>query len=273
MQTKDVAVDRLDALADFIMANRYLPVPPKERNFVGDGDYKAIGVEFLRHFVSLGGLRPNERVLDIGCGIGRMALPLTLYLDPESGSYEGVDIVAEGIAWCQRAISRAYPNFRFRHLDLRNELYNPNGSGSAASVRFPFKDGSFDFIIMTSVLTHLGAAEMAAYAAECGRLLAANGRCFVTAFLMNDHARRDLAQGRGRIGFKHDDPGPEFQGVPDAPMAAVAFEENFLLAAFRRAGLRRRRPARYGSWTGRKSAVFQDICIFERETPAEGGQT
>jgi SAM-dependent methyltransferase len=269
-QTNDAAIRRLDALADAIATNRYLPVPPKELHFVGDGDYKAIGVEFLRHFVTLGGLAPQDRVLDIGCGVGRMAMPMTLYLDPECGSYEGLDVVADGITWCQQAMSRPYPNFRFRHLDVRNALYNPRGAEAAATTRLPFADRSFDFICLTSVLTHLSAADMTAYAAECGRLLADGGRCFVTAFLMNDHARRDLANGRGRIGFKHDDPGPEFHGIPDVPMAAVAFEENFLLAVFRKAGLRRRRPAQYGSWTGRNSAVFQDICVFERDAPSEG---
>jgi SAM-dependent methyltransferase len=268
MQTNDAALQRLDALADFIQANRYLPVPPKERNFVGDGDYKAIGIEFLRHFVQLGGLRPTDRMLDIGCGIGRMAVPLTLYLDPAKGSYDGVDVVADGIAWCEETISRAYPNFRFRHLDVRNALYNPHGAAEGAKTRLPYPDGSFDFIVMTSVVTHLPAAEMAAYAAECGRLLAVGGRCFVTAFLMNDDARRDLAAGGGRIAFKPDDPGPELHGIPEAPMAAVAFEEDFLLAAFAEAGLQRRRPAQYGHWTGRASAVFQDICIFERDRGA-----
>jgi SAM-dependent methyltransferase len=265
MHTIDAAALRLDALADFIVATRYLPTPPKERNFVGDGDFKAVGVEFLRHFVRIGGLRATDRVLDIGCGIGRMALPLTLFLDPAHGSYEGIDVVADGIAWCNETISRAYPNFRFRHLDLRNDLYNPKGAGRCADVHLPFADRSFDFIFMTSVLTHLGAGEMRAYAAECARLLADGGRCFVTAFLMNDRARRDLATGQGRIGFDPAQPGPEFHGIPDAPMAAVAFDENFLLGTFRRAGLRRRRPAHYGHWTGRKSPVFQGICVFERE--------
>jgi SAM-dependent methyltransferase len=271
MQTIDAASLRLDALADFILAARYLPVPPKERNFVGDGDFKAVGVEFLRHFVRIGGLRPTDRVLDIGCGIGRMALPLTLYLDPERGSYEGVDIVADGISWCEETISRAYPNFRFHHLDLRNALYNPRGSKACARVRLPFADRSFDFIFMTSVLTHLGADDVKAYASECSRLLADGGRCFVTTFLMNDHARRDLASGKGRIAFNPTEPGPEFHGVPHAAMAAVAYDEIFLLRTFRKAGLQRRRMAHYGSWTGRKSPIFQDICVFEREETQQEG--
>jgi hypothetical protein len=49
-----------------------------------------------------------------------------------------------------------------------------------------------------------------------------------------------------------------------APLAAVAYDEDRFLAAFLAAGLRRIRPARYGSWSGRESDVFQDIAILER---------
>ena len=44
--------------------------------------------------------QPGERVLDIGCGIGRMARPLTPYLTPP-GAYDGFDINADGIAQLQ----------------------------------------------------------------------------------------------------------------------------------------------------------------------------
>ena len=49
--------DWLDRLADWISGNRFMPVPPPQRNFVGDGDYLSIGCEFLRHFARLGGAR------------------------------------------------------------------------------------------------------------------------------------------------------------------------------------------------------------------------
>src|SRR5690242_14668495 len=95
-----------------LIRNRFLPIPPQELMFCGDGDYRAIGAEFLGHFVRLADLQPHERMLDIGCGIGRMAVPLTQYLC-EDGRYIGVDIVPDGINWCRRAISPAYPNFEF----------------------------------------------------------------------------------------------------------------------------------------------------------------
>jgi SAM-dependent methyltransferase len=242
--------------------NKFLPAPPKELTFCGDGDYRAIGAEFLSHFVRLAELRPDERVLDIGCGIGRMAVPLTQFL-ADDGHYTGVDIVKDGITWCDKAIASVYPNFRFQHLDLRHPLYNPAGAATAANIRFPFADHSFDFICLVSVLTHIDSATLLNYASEIARLLAPGGRCFATAFLVNPTAQAALRTGDGRLAFDPTADAPEIYADPDAPMAAVAFEENFLLEKFLRFGLKRLRPALYGCWSGRASSVFQDICIFE----------
>src|SRR3954470_20703716 len=79
----------LDFLTRHVVRNRFIPEPPPELRFVGDGDFRAIGAEFLGLFARLGGLRPGDAVIDIGCGIGRMALPLTQYLDPASARYDG----------------------------------------------------------------------------------------------------------------------------------------------------------------------------------------
>jgi SAM-dependent methyltransferase len=245
-----------------LRSNRFLPAPPPEMTFCGDGDYRAIGAEFLGHFVRLGDLRPNERILDIGCGIGRMAVPLTQFL-ADGGRYTGIDIVRDGIGWCSRSITPTYPNFTFQHLDLSHPLYNPDGALGAEHVRFPFADGSFDFICLVSVITHINGAVLTNYAHEIARLLAPGGRCFATAFLMNGPARSALRTGAGRLPFNPEDDGPELHADPEAPMGAVAFDEDFLLEKFMRFGRLRHRPAVYGGWSGRPSAVFQDISIFE----------
>jgi SAM-dependent methyltransferase len=252
----------LECLQAQLRRNKFLPAPPPELTFCGDGDYRAIGAEFLGHFVRLADLRPGERVLDIGCGIGRMAVPLTQYLFDE-GRYVGVDIVRPGIAWCEKSISTVYRNFQFHHADLHHPLYNPAGRVSAANIRFPFEDASFDFICLTSVVTHIPSAVLANYAREVARLLAPGGRCFVTAFLVNPPARAALKLGTGRILIDPEQEGPEFHADPAAPMAAVAYCEDFLIEKFLRFGRRRVRKPVYGCWSGRQSAVFQDICIFE----------
>lgn len=61
------------------------------------------------------GLRPEHRVLDIGCGIGNLPLGLAGYL---TDSYDGMDVHAEAVAWCQRAITARHPTFRFHRADL-----------------------------------------------------------------------------------------------------------------------------------------------------------
>lgn len=254
--------DSLTWLEQHLARNRFLPAPPQDMIFCGDGDYRAIGAEFLGHFVRLGGLKPDDRVLDIGCGIGRMAVPMTQYLS-ESGAYTGIDVVRDGIAWCQANISTVYPAFQFRHIDLQNPLYNPGGTLAAETVRFPFADNSFDFICMVSVLTHVDAAVLLNYAGEIARLLAPGGRCFATTFLFNPPAREALRHGEGRLRFDGSADGPEYHADLDAPMAAVGFDEDFFLEKFLRFNLKRSRPAVYGSWSGRNSNVFQDICIFE----------
>jgi SAM-dependent methyltransferase len=134
---------------------------------------------------------------------------------------------------------------------------------SAAEVHLPFEVGSFDVILLVSVLTHLDAASLTNYAREVKRLLAPGGRCFATAFLVNPPAREAARSGANRLGFDPDAAGPEIHTNPAAPMAAVAYDEDFLLEKFLRFGLRRVRPPIYGCWSGRPSAVFQDICIFE----------
>jgi SAM-dependent methyltransferase len=254
--------ESLEWLANHILRNRFLPSPPLDRIFVGDGAFLPIGVEFLKWFVRFGNLTPSERVLDVGCGIGRMALPLTQYL--EGGSYDGVDIVGEGIAWCRENIASRYDNFHFHHLDLGHAIYNPAGRQTTKNVQLPFKDGAFDFVFMTSVVTHLHAEDIDAYAREIGRVMAPGARLFFTAFMLNQPARQGLLAGKGAIAFDGAAPGPELHADRANPTAAVAFDEDFLLGLFLEAGLRRLRAPIYGRWSGRATPgpSFQDIDVL-----------
>jgi SAM-dependent methyltransferase len=256
--------DRLDWLCDQLARNRFLPAPPPELMTCGDGDFRAIGAEFLGHFVRLAGLAPTDRVLDLGCGVGRMAVPLTQYLG-ETARYEGVDVDVAAIEWCSRTITQVYSQFTFRHLDVVHPLYNPAGTLTAETLALPCPAASVDVVLLVSVLTHLDLPAVRRYGAEIARVLAPGGRCFATAFLLNGPARAGIATGAARPAFPDRPDERVLSADPAAPLAAVAFDEDALLAAFLAAGLRRRRPAAYGTWSGRKGGVsFQDICVFER---------
>jgi cyclopropane fatty-acyl-phospholipid synthase-like methyltransferase len=64
-------------------------IPPVEMLFEGtrtQEQFKRAGENFLREFViRRARLQPNQRVLDIGSGIGAKARPLTAYLNFQGG--------------------------------------------------------------------------------------------------------------------------------------------------------------------------------------------
>lgn len=246
-----------------IRRNNFLPIPPQERNFVGDGDFLAIGCEFLRHFVELGGLQPHHRVLEIGCGIGRMALPLTQYLEAPAGRYSGFDVVPAGIEWSQQNIASAYANFEFLHLDFKNQLYNPDGQLDEKTI-LPFEGDSVDFLFMTSVVTHLDPAYTTFYLREAARMLRPGGRLFVTAFVLDEANWALVEAKKARPAFHLEGDGPDYIADKAHPMAAVAFEAHWFLSTARAQGLQLQRPIAFGHWSGRVAENFQDICVFQR---------
>jgi SAM-dependent methyltransferase len=86
-------------------ANFVSGLPPRSLvTAIGGGDIALVGNQFLAYFKDYAYLSPDEHVLDVGCGVGRMAIPLTKYLS-KSGSYDGFDIMRRGIDWCHNRIT------------------------------------------------------------------------------------------------------------------------------------------------------------------------
>lgn len=82
-------------------------VPPVQDLFDGPKsleEFRANGEEFLRIYKETCGLQPDEKMLDVGCGIGRKTWALTQYLN-EGAVYEGIDITEKGIDWCRERIT------------------------------------------------------------------------------------------------------------------------------------------------------------------------
>jgi SAM-dependent methyltransferase len=223
-----------------------------------------IGEFYLGKFVALGGLKPDEAVLEPGCGAGRMAEPLTRYLS-EKGSYDGFDVVAEAIESCRETIAPKHPNFRFQHVDVRNLAYNRDGALSADEFQFPYPAAAFDFVFLTSVFTHMLPLAMRNYLGEIRRTLRPGGRCLMTFFVLNDAARAAVREGRATREFAHEGEGYFFD-VAQNPESAIAYREGDLMRLFEQAGLELRRPIEYGYWTGPRGpdAPGQDIVVVTR---------
>lgn len=244
--------------------NRFLPIPKEEERFVGDGDFRRIGAEFLELFIRHGGLRPEWSVLDLGCGIGRMALPLTQYLAPET-CYTGLDVNKRGIEWCRRRISRVYKNFSFVRMDYGNSLYNPTGTKTPAIDPLPFPPSSFDFAIATSVFTHLARHETKAFLRQLATILRPGGRLFATFFLLDEISVQAMQSGQSRLKFQFDGAENIFEAVGMPVRSATALKRDYLETLLAAYGYRVRGDILRGTWSGFEGGVtYQDVVVAER---------
>jgi SAM-dependent methyltransferase len=243
-------------------------VPPRSKMFVGSvDDFEASGELLVRRLIEVAGLTPTSHVLDIGCGIGRLAVALTGYLDPQA-RYEGLDIVPSGIEWCTENITSRYPNFRFTLADVSNGEYNPNGRLAPTEYPLPYADATFDLVVLTSVFTHMLPAEKEHYLDEIARVLKRDGRCFATYLLLNAESRRLMEAGSSDTRFKHT-MGPYAVVNLKVPELSVGYDEDYVRQVYERRGLSIEGGIYYGAWSGREpsaqtSGLGQDLILSTR---------
>ena len=257
---------------DRVTGRRDPLVPPRRLGL--PSQLPGVGAQLLdRVLVDAGDLRPDERVLDVGCGAGRVAAHLTRYLDPAAGSYEGFDVMPSAINWAQKRITTRHPSFRFQLVEVRNDEYSPDATGDASTYQFPYAEADFDMAFAFSLYTHMFPFQVANYLRETARVLRPGGRAVSTFFLLNPEVEELIAEGvtapstagGGRFelsGDLEDGHGGRYRARnPDRPEARVAMHEDDVRELHEQAGLRVA-EIRYGRWPGRKGmATGQDVVV------------
>lgn len=261
-----VAAKRRDMAGAIAMLDREilgeLPLPDGD-TVRRNGPFPSQGAYFrssLRDFGELfrhSALHPDARVLDYGCGLGRMAVPFAAYLDPTCGAYCGVDTKADCIDFAQAAFSRM-PHVRFAHADIRNGMYNQGGGGFE---RFADLDlgGPFDLVFLLSVFTHLLPADHDALLRELHRRLRPGGELLASWFLLDDRTRKRIDAGEAQRGFPHVRDGA-FVEREDIPEWAVAYEASDVRARLEGTGFEVRN-VRLGHWRGIEASHGQDLVL------------
>ena len=134
------------------------------------------------------GLPSNGRLLDVGCGYGRLATALGDYLD-DSGEYQGLDPQRDHVIWARHHLMPSHKSAVFHIANIRNRIYNPAGLLSPTEFRFPYHDQRFDVVVAHSLFPYLLAEEFEHYVAEIARVLKSGGRLLATFFLLDGESR------------------------------------------------------------------------------------
>lgn len=245
---------------EVIMKLRHPLEPPKRYNYINIGTNDVIGNEFLKYFIELGNLKKDYKVLEVGSGFGRMALPLTKYLN-ENGSYYGLEIIKDGYNWCNSKFTSKFSNFKFKRIDVINERYNPSGTIEPSNYKFPFSDGSFDFVILTSVFTHMYPKDIQHYLYEISRVLKKGGNCFITYYLINEVSLKNIEKQLGVYNFRYFEDNYRFEDKENQ-LYQIAFDEKSIRKYYKKSEIEIKEPIHFGSWSGRDDYLsFQDIVV------------
>lgn len=177
--------------------------------------------------------------------------------------YLGFDIAPADIEFATRAITSIHPGFVFRHLDVRNDYYNPRGRVAAGRARFPAADATFDFAFATSVFTHFFTAELRRYLAEAHRCLAPGGAFLSSWFLLDAVSRAGMREPGSRLDFRHRVDEHALAHNPRKPGKAVAYATEFVRTALLEAGFADVVHHR-GTWSGTPGRHSQDVVVARR---------
>lgn len=121
-----------------------------------------------RHILSAANITAQDRVLDVGCGIGNILIALAERIDfihPAAGVDVSPDLVHIG----EREIARAC---------LRDRI----GLQVAPATRLPFEDGAFDVVLTSHVVKHLDDEALLTSLREVVRVLRPGGRFLLWEF-------------------------------------------------------------------------------------------
>lgn len=226
----------------------------------GGRRFARIGKTLSEILQDYAGLKKESKVLEIGCGCGRVALALTNILD--DNNYFGVDIESVSLDACKKNMELTKKSFQFDLLDVSNNEYNPKGKYSASSYKFPYIDKSFDVVFLISVFTHMIPSDVSNYIREICRMIKNNGHCLFSAFLV------DYGTTGYDISFPFKKDGYYYCNEL-LPEVAIGYDLQFFITEFEKHEMILKHKL-LGTWRGDKdiysiSGFSQDILVFSKK--------
>ena len=149
--------------------------------------YSHVSSEYTAYLKTLCNLQSHHKVLEIGCGCGRIATSLQNYIQKPGGFY-GLDVVPELINYAKSSIKN--PVFHFTNMNIYSHMYNPDPNAlKPENVKFPYNDNFFDVVFLISVFTHMLPQSVENYVKEISRVIKTNGKCLLSVFLFQNNQK------------------------------------------------------------------------------------
>jgi SAM-dependent methyltransferase len=131
--------------------------------------FESAGREALDQLKALGLLRDGDRVLELGCGCGRLARML---VDEPIARYVGYDADPAMLEWCATEITPRDDRFEFRPVD---RLFADGGG-------LPDEPGAFDLTVSETMFDRTPLEHVGPYLRELARVLAPGGRLVIAVY-------------------------------------------------------------------------------------------
>ncbi len=248
-------------------------------DWVGGSDPHLVGLfcdHVLRRVSTIG---PRSRVIDFGCGIGRVAAYVLAREQPPRG-FLGIDIMPPVIEFCRAELQPHFPKAVFELAEGANDHYDryiddaiPARSLDALTAQYGTR---FTHAYAFSVFTHLYAADFVAALRFVGSLLGTRGEFLFTAFTLTDFARQRIADRSTDFPVEQHEyleGGRVLIGNPADPLAFIAYDRDLIEAMVAEAGLVLTK-SEYGTWMGGKlGESFQDVYVCRKPFRPHGTTT
>ncbi len=200
----------------------------------------------------------NSRVLEIGCGTGRICKQLLKCINHKK--YVGIDVNEKYIQYCDDSYKAT-----FKHVDINNKEFNKDGKIEQSQFTIPYDDNSFDIIYSIAVFNHCDQPCVMKYIQEISRLLRHNGMLFGTIILLNSSSIASINK-RDKHPFKFQLRTEQtWYEYKDRPLWNVAFKEQMIRRQLVQNKMMIIDPIRYGEWCGSKAAITgHDVIIASK---------
>lgn len=240
---------------------------PEIRNWTGpfaDKEYYFnLGKEQSEKIIQWLSIKPNQKILDIGCGCGRIAIHFINYLN-EQGQYIGIDSNKKLITYCKDNISVTNNNFQFKFIDAYNGAYSKDGKIKCQDIIFPIDDESVDIVIMWSVFTHMYLEDIDSYLKEIHRVLKKGG-LFISSFnLYNEFISNQIKMEKAYLDIKYKINEDSYSLDKETPEYGFAHKEEMVKELYWRNELIIR-EIKYGNWSSKElTGEFHDCVIAQK---------